>query len=606
MPILMKKFGNKTLPGWLWKNEYFIRGKMRMSEKDKDGISLNSHNIISGGVLRVPRCDHDEFHKRYIEDIKNGHSYYYSENFTPVYRMCFDLDFKEETVEGSELVGDITYRHRVFTEIIKTVRRFYPIDTDAKIFTTIILEAPPKKVDSVPGHCPYTKIGSHMVFPYLYVNKVQALYITEAATSALENEIGKRGLDTIWQNDWSDVCDKVVHQNGNLRMPYSDKPVKCKECDADPDRKNNQKSTCSDPLCEYGKKPEERPYSPIMVLNLDGTINHVMFKTIEKQMFKAINMTSVRTYERNTTKGFQAFVGCVTPDNVVDGKYVSSTVSCSKNGKGTKRKAVDTIVRGKNKTHMEEHDARSKIMIHLAKKCRPQYANLLFKDAFYIESSNNTRRYILNVRGEGSNFCINKGDDHTSSSIYFIFSQAGIRQKCFCKKDIARYPSGVGCNNWESSIMVAPLDKLKVLFPDMPTEYTFMDIVKRTSTGRISKKNADDVAMFGCRRPKIHASSSYSVQTMEEFKKRLEENARTKHDMEMMAEKNKRAAYVSSGKAFDKTNSCTEDIHTITPTKNSHTSIDYTQTRTVEQLRELDDIQLTEYFALHPTQSFAH
>lgn len=603
MSFTMKKFGNKTLPVWLWKNEYFIRGKAKMSEKDKNGVSLNSHNIISGGVLRVPRCDRDEFHKKYIDDIKNGHSYYYSENFTPVYRMCFDLDFKEETVEGCDLVGDLTYRHRVFTEIIKTVRRFYPVDTDAKHFTTIILEAPPKKVDATLGHCPYTKVGTHIVFPYLHVDKVQALYMTEAATSALESEIGKRGLDTLWQNDWSDVCDKVVHQNGNLRMPYSDKPVKCKECDADPDRKRNKKSTCSDPTCEYGQKPEERPYVPIMVLNLDGTVNHMMFKTIEKQMFKAINMTSVRTYERNPTNGFQAFTGCVTPDGIVDGKYVGLSLSCAKKGKGTKRKAADTIGRGKNKTHMEEHDARSKIMLHLVKKCNPHYANLLFKDAFYMETSG-TRRYILNVRGEGSNFCMNKGDDHTSSSIYFIFSHAGIRQKCFCKKDTVRYPSGVGCNDWTSDVMIAPLDKLKVLFPDIQTEYTFMDIIKRTATGRISKKNTDDVTMFGCRRPKIRAGSSHSVRTMEDFKKRLEENAKAKREMEIVAEKNKRATHVSSGKAFDKDTKNTGDVLKNEHSNKGYTPIDYTQVRTAEQLRELDDIQLTEYFSMHPMQSF--
>jgi len=536
------KRGKSRLLAWICKNKYLARGSSETNRVDASGHSVNSHNNLAGGVLRVPFENSDTFHQLYMDDIRDGHVFYYSENFTPVYHMCFDLDFKSERVVGDEDQADsFDYRYQAYVEITKTIRRFYPVDTPAEKFTVIVLEGPPKSIEESPDHCAYTKVGVHLVFPFLNVNRVQALYMTEASIAALESEMGSRGTPSLWQNTWEDVCDKVVHLNGNLRLPYSDKPMKCKECDANPACKRGSRSLCNDPLCVYQRKPENRVYVPRMVLKLNGNPDAVMLKQITSNPYRAIRMTSVRTHVSTTTRGFEPFEGCTMPAEVVDGKATK---------KPQKRKTKEARAPPGDKHYLEEVDKRCRVMMELVQKSDPHYAKLLFQSCFYSDSTAGSRRYLLHVRGEGSHYCLNKADDHHSSTIYFVFSKAGIRQKCFCRKAVPRI-SGQPCPKWSSELMVAPLDKLSLLFPDIETEFTFKGIYKRTKKGRV-KKPTDDTVTFGCRRPQARSTKSNVARTMMDLTKsiRLEAEKLDKHATSK-GEKAKRAHHVASGAAFD-------------------------------------------------------
>lgn len=44
-------------------------------------------------------------------------------------------------------------------------------------------------------------------------------------------------------------------------------------------------------------------------------------------------------------------------------------------------------------------------------------------------------RVQVRVSGPGSTYCTNKGDEHTTNSVYFWISQEGMAQKCFSRKD---------------------------------------------------------------------------------------------------------------------------------------------------------------------------
>ena len=157
----------------------------------------------------------------------------------------------------------------------------------------------------------------------------------------------------------------------------------------------------------------------------------------------------------------------------------------------------------------------------------------------------------------------------------------------------------------------------------LKTEYTFMNIIKRTASGRVSRKVNDDVPTFGCRRPKLRPENSVFSQTMEDLKKRLDANMKAKQEGDKMAEKIKRARHISSGRAFDKKDSeyasskpgkagSGENNHEKNEKKvassesddKTSNAIDYTKVLTKEQLEELDDFQRFEYFAQHPCQSF--
>jgi len=585
---------------WIHRKKYLARGAGETGRVDADGYSVNSHNNLAGGVLRVPLEDADAFHQLYMDDVNDGQVFYYSENFTRVYRMCFDLDFKSETLDGAQLDG-FEYRYQTYVEIVKTVRRFYPVDTSAEKFTVIVLEAPPKDVPQTKDHCAFTKSGVHLVFPYLYVNRTQALYMVEAATVALEKELGKRGevviddcgdpaggedhaQETAWQNAWEDVCDKLVHLNGTLRMPYSDKPMKCKDCDSNPACKKGGKSLCEDPFCVYQRKPENRAYKPKMVLKLNGNPDAVMLRSITSNPYRSIRMTSVRTQVTTTTKGFAPFEGCTAPPEVVDGKVAK---------KPKKRKAKEARAPQGDKCYLDEKDKRCKIMLDLVRKCDPHYAKVLFQSCFYLDLASGARRYLFHVRGEGSNYCLNKEDDHHSSTVYFIFSKAGIRQKCFCRKTVPRI-SGEPCSKWSSDLMVAPLDKLSLLFPDIESEFTFKGIYKRTKRGRIAK-GTDDTVSFGCRRPRASTTRTDAARTMEDLSKTLVAQA-LKMDLHSKAksEKAKRSKHVSSGDAF-KTKSMGKKDPMKKPTKVTK-GRDYTKTLSREEVLKLDWYETSLYF----------
>lgn len=554
---------SSRLRGWIHRKKYLARGSAETNRVDEEGFSVNSHNNLAGGVLRVPLEDADAFHQHYMDDVREGQVFYYSENFTRVYRMCFDLDFKSEAPssrgdeeEDDEVLGEMDmdsfeYRYRVYWELIKTVRRFYPVETKAEKFTAIILEAPSKTHGETTDHCAFTKTGVHLVFPYLYVSKTQALYMVEAAAVALEAEMGQRGQVKIleedgspkryaWQNSWEDVCDKLVHLQGNLRLPYSDKPMKCKDCDSNPACKRGSKSLCGDPSCVYQRKPENRVYTPKMILKLNGNTDDVMLQTLLANPYRPIRMTSVRTSLTSTTPGFAPFEGCTMPPELVGGKVSK---------KPKKRKPKEATVHRGDKSYLEESDKRCKIMLDLVRKCDPHYAKALFQSCFYSDMASGARRYLFHIRGEGSNYCLNKADDHHSSTVYFVFSKAGIRQRCFCRKTVPRI-SGEPCSKYSSDLMVAPLDKLSILFPDIESEFTFKGIYKRTKRGKISK-GGDDAVTFGCRRPKARSTASNAAKTMEDLSKALMDQAKK---MERHAaakeEKSRRSKHLSSGEAF--------------------------------------------------------
>ena len=54
--------------------------------------------------------------------------------------------------------------------------------------------------------------------------------------------------------------------------------------------------------------------------------------------------------------------------------------------------------------------------------------------------------YVLNVKGEGAHYCLNKGGAHRRASIYFIVNRNGVCQKCFA----GRGAEG-GCTTFRSA-----------------------------------------------------------------------------------------------------------------------------------------------------------
>lgn len=79
-------------------------------------------------------------------------------------------------------------------------------------------------------------------------------------------------------------------------------------------------------------------------------------------------------------------------------------------------------------------------------------------------------RVLVRVSGPGSTYCINKGDEHTTNSIFFWISHRGISQKCFSRKDVLG-SSGKTCKEYHSDFVQVSQALSNALFrPDSEKE----------------------------------------------------------------------------------------------------------------------------------------
>ena len=75
-----------------------------------------------------------------------------------------------------------------------------------------------------------------------------------------------------------------------------------------------------------------------------------------------------------------------------------------------------------------------------------------------------SNRYLVNVAGIGSTYCMNKGAQHTSNSVYFIITNSHCYQKCFSLKPEVR-AGGTTCAQYKSVGINVPSYVSSVLFP---------------------------------------------------------------------------------------------------------------------------------------------
>lgn len=91
-------------------------------------------------------------------------------------------------------------------------------------------------------------------------------------------------------------------------------------------------------------------------------------------------------------------------------------------------------------------------------KVNGQSTKLLTKIAMANKVASSTDRVVevfsrvqVRVSGSGSTFCTNKGDMHTTNSVYFWISQEGMTQKCFSRKENCGI-SGKTCKDFRSEL----------------------------------------------------------------------------------------------------------------------------------------------------------
>lgn len=102
---------------------------------------------------------------------------------------------------------------------------------------------------------------------------------------------------------------------------------------------------------------------------------------------------------------------------------------------------------------------------------------------------NVSNRYMVNIAGVGSTFCMNKGAEHTSNSVYFIITSSHCFQRCFSRKPDVR-DGGTTCAEYRSGGVPIPEQVSAILFPSgkQPVKKRHKTTPTPTSTPCVSVK----------------------------------------------------------------------------------------------------------------------
>ena len=94
-------------------------------------------------------------------------------------------------------------------------------------------------------------------------------------------------------------------------------------------------------------------------------------------------------------------------------------------------------------------------------------------------------RVQVRVTGPGSRYCTNKGDEHTTNSVYFWISKEGMAQKCFSRKDVVGI-DGKTCKEFRSEFKAISQELRQSLFV-LPNLFD-MDKLKKTKNSKRKKQ----------------------------------------------------------------------------------------------------------------------
>jgi len=458
---------------WLWENKAFPQ------LQSEDGVTIDrsnpTHLLMDGkynGVIKLADNLNRDFLALYAEDINNGVKLYISEQRTPVFKYYFDLDIKRKEYFQPPLVESIGEESKsevpLFAQsldekslnimilqyckdMLETIRLFYPPATPGEKFKMIICQRDHIIESHEPKVC---NIGVHVIMPNLHVDATMARVMREAAVGRFLKLYGP--MEHV-QNPWSTMLDDQVYLGNGLRMLGSRKTLKCRACKGNPEQKRN----CI--KCRgWGKEDIGRVYAPWRVLkvtNIGEVAEDVEELTrLTRDMTHQVVTTSVRLFNVATTLGWKPYSGCPSIPHIGNGSEVV-LVHGKKQLRFKENLAVLNRIR--NKINIPyDHEKYEMVEEYIRNMINPKYRNISITNIF----TNSTGKwYIIEPVGDGSNYCMNVGRDHHSNGIYFLMTQKGIFQKCYCRCNTTQGRRFGLCKEYTSQLF--PMTKqIKSLF----------------------------------------------------------------------------------------------------------------------------------------------
>lgn len=94
------------------------------------------------------------------------------------------------------------------------------------------------------------------------------------------------------------------------------------------------------------------------------------------------------------------------------------------------------------------------------------YAEIEVCDVIFNATTKHPLSYLVSVRGFGSGYCMNRGDDHKSNNIYFTITKAGLVQRCHCRCNTIEHRVAGRCRDFKSRAFDLPPRIKEKLFTD--------------------------------------------------------------------------------------------------------------------------------------------
>jgi hypothetical protein len=424
------------------------QGGTRFWSKQGDDKTL-THTLFDSfntGKISLPTDYEDRFYAAYVKDTRAGVKHYINEIRTPVFALFFDLDMLH-----THAMDDVDL-DRLMEAINFTVKRFFPTREHEKmLFTALFLGAPAKEISATT-----IKLGGHVIFPNINVTTVEARFIRVSLVNHLTTLFGEQYA----AKGWDDAVDEVVYmrQGGGLRLIFSNKAEKCKDCR----NAQTQVRNC-DSCSRTGHILQGRPYTLRRVYT-DGLYDDALQGLLASNLDKLVRYASIRRRESAVvTSGWKRYDGC--PSYGVD------EVIAKDSKKRKQRFGEDEAAMRKWKARPSVDRALLTVIqrtIRNAFRDFRKYDNIVVRSAVYGDD----KLLWVHVDGDGSTACPNllsthNNGEHHSNHIWFSIDPRHLTLRCFCRCKTIEGRRGKPCSKFFVSKPLMQPER-EAIFGDVP------------------------------------------------------------------------------------------------------------------------------------------
>jgi hypothetical protein len=417
----------------IW-NKMEVNGQRAITHLDFMGTSE--------GIYNVPDRLNNEWLSVYANAIQNREVHgpcYIVERKTETFPMFFDLDMK---VEADGRQKNTAFLRAIMQYMIKDIARFFPSVASAdmrKLLMCVVATCDDMRLDAM------VKLGFHIHFPNLYIDRGMALQIHASVAAALDLNASHL---TPGDETWRSILDSCVYEETGLRMIGSDKVTKCPTCK----EKRALMKDCS-ACSSIGKVMCGRPYYVIAAIDGLGCLDRGELSRLQCDYLETVRATSIRSFGVRPDARFVRYSGCPsviamkqlkTKSNVTY-QFNTSHTADDEGMKDMKKGAGGRITKINDISVLQ-------VITSLVHRFHERYANTMIKRASY--TSGKKMEVWVTVSGEGSSYCGSVCRDHSSNTVYFSVTREGLTQRCFSKKHCASYTSSrVGLTAYERDMI---------------------------------------------------------------------------------------------------------------------------------------------------------